>query len=182
MSRCHRLEICVKVAMVGAGISGLSSALRLQQEQDGWDVTVRDKGRCAGGRMSTRRIRVPDDGASFDHGTQYLTMRDHAFVDAMHGCAAAGVVTRWPAAVAPAIRAVACRADAGNRVARTPLKSCQASSSPIAIGRSSAFASGTPPTIRGSIAKSRAISRTVILADIITEGVPPPGCVPWPTR
>ena len=58
----------------------------------------------------------------------------------------------------------------------------QTSSRPIAHRRSSAGASGTPPTIRGSIAKSRAISRAVILADIITEGVPPPGCVPWPTR
>jgi renalase len=77
MSRCHRLEICVKVAIVGAGIAGLSCALRLQQ--DGCNVAVLDKGRGAGGRMSTRRIAMPGgEGAggevAFDHGAQYLTI------------------------------------------------------------------------------------------------------------
>jgi len=91
----------VKVAIVGAGIAGLSCALRLQQ--DGCNVTVLDKGRGAGGRMSTRRIAMPGgEGAggevAFDHGAQYLTMRDPAFVEAMHGWEAAGVVARWPAA------------------------------------------------------------------------------------
>ncbi|MDD1449900.1 FAD-dependent oxidoreductase [Sphingomonas sp. H160509] len=101
----------MKVAIVGAGIAGLSCALRLQQ--DGCDVTVLDKGRGAGGRMSTRRIAIPGGEGprgegpggegpggevAFDHGAQYLTMRDPAFVEAMHGWEAAGVVARWPAA------------------------------------------------------------------------------------
>jgi ubiquinone biosynthesis protein len=41
---------------------------------------------------------------------------------------------------------------------------------------------GTPLTMLAATPKSRAISRTVILADIITDGVPPPGWVLWPTR
>ncbi len=91
----------MKVAIVGAGIAGLSCALRLQQ--DGCDVTVLDKGRGAGGRMSTRRIAVPGGKGpggevAFDHGAQYLTMRDPAFVEAMQGWEAAQVVARWPAA------------------------------------------------------------------------------------
>ena len=86
----------MKVAIVGAGIAGLSCALRLQQ--NGCDVTLLDKGRGAGGRMSTRRIPVPGGEVSFDHGAQYLTMRDPAFVAVMHEWEAAGVVARWPAA------------------------------------------------------------------------------------
>ncbi|MEG3085725.1 FAD-dependent oxidoreductase [Sphingomonas sp. PB2P12] len=86
----------MKVAIVGAGVAGLSCAVRLQQ--GGCDVTVLDKGRGAGGRMSTRWIAVPGGEVAFDHGAQYLTLRDPAFVDAMRDWEAAGVVARWPAA------------------------------------------------------------------------------------
>lgn len=86
----------MKVAIIGAGIAGLSCALRLQR--DGCDVTVLDKGRSAGGRMSTRRIPACGGEVSFDHGAQYLTMHDPVFVAAMLGWEAAGVVARWPAA------------------------------------------------------------------------------------
>jgi len=86
----------MKVAIIGAGITGLSCALRLQQA--GCTVTLFDKGRGAGGRMATRRIETPGGMIAFDHGAQYLTMRDPDFVAAMQGWAAAGVVARWPAA------------------------------------------------------------------------------------
>ncbi len=86
----------MKVAIVGAGIAGLSCAARLQQ--DGCAVTLFDKGRGAGGRMATRRIDTPMGEVAFDHGAQYLTMRDPAFSAAMHAWEAAGVVARWPAA------------------------------------------------------------------------------------
>ncbi|HXH15721.1 MAG TPA: FAD-dependent oxidoreductase [Sphingomonas sp.] len=86
----------MKVAIVGAGIAGLSCALRLQQQ--GCTVAVFDKGRGAGGRMATRRIETPAGEAAFDHGAQYLTMRDPAFVSAMDDWAKAGVVAPWPAA------------------------------------------------------------------------------------
>ena len=58
----------MRVAIVGAGIAGLSCALRLQ----GGDhhVTLFDKGRGAGGRMSTRRVETPAGTAAFDHGAQ----------------------------------------------------------------------------------------------------------------
>ncbi|MES3095448.1 NAD(P)/FAD-dependent oxidoreductase [Sphingomonas aerolata] len=86
----------MKVAIIGAGIAGLSCALRLQQ--DGCVVTLFDKGRGAGGRMATRRVETHGCTIAFDHGAQYLTMRDPDFVAAMQGWAAAGVVARWPAA------------------------------------------------------------------------------------
>lgn len=90
----------MRVAIVGAGIAGLSCALRLQK--DGCDVTVLDKGRGAGGRMSTRHIRVPGGEVAFDYGAQYLTARDPGFIETMRSWEAAGVVQRWPAAGADA--------------------------------------------------------------------------------
>ncbi|BCA61395.1 deoxyribodipyrimidine photolyase [Sphingomonas sp. HMP9] len=90
----------MKVAIVGAGIAGLSCAVRLQQ--NGCVVTLFDKGRGAGGRIATRRIDTPVGEVAFDHGAQYLTMRDPAFSAAMHAWKAAGVVARWPAAGADA--------------------------------------------------------------------------------
>ncbi|KQN29680.1 NAD(P)/FAD-dependent oxidoreductase [Sphingomonas sp. Leaf38] len=86
----------MKVAIVGAGIAGLSCALRLQDA--GHRVTLFDKGRGAGGRMSTRRIETLAGIAAFDHGAQYLTARDPGFAAAIGAWEAAGVVAPWPAA------------------------------------------------------------------------------------
>ena len=44
--------------------------------------------------MSTRLIAVPGGEVAFDHGAQYLTMRDPAFVDAMRDREVAGEVAR----------------------------------------------------------------------------------------
>lgn len=65
-----QLQSCL---VVGAGLSGLLAAQRLQKT--GWEVTVIDKGRGVGGRMATRRF----DGAVFDHGAQFFTVRDPRF-------------------------------------------------------------------------------------------------------
>ncbi|MCK8455888.1 MULTISPECIES: NAD(P)/FAD-dependent oxidoreductase [Sphingomonas] len=86
----------MRIAIVGAGIAGLSCAVRLQDA--GHDVTLFDKGRGAGGRMSTRRVETSAGDAAFDHGAQYLTARDPAFVEAIDEWRVAGVVARWPAA------------------------------------------------------------------------------------
>ena len=63
-----------RVAVIGAGISGLMCARTLLDH--GIDVTVFEKGRGVGGRMATRRT---DDGLQFDHGAQYFTVRDERF-------------------------------------------------------------------------------------------------------
>ncbi|RXD06692.1 FAD-dependent oxidoreductase [Sphingomonas sp. UV9] len=86
----------MKVAIVGAGIAGLSCAVRLQQDR--CTVTLFDKGRGAGGRMATRRIDTLAGEVAFDHGAQYLTMRAPAFVAEMRAWESAGVVAPWPAA------------------------------------------------------------------------------------
>ena len=78
-----------QVAVVGAGLSGMSCASRLHQA--GWCVTVFEKSRGPGGRMSTRR----SDGTSFDHGAQYFTARSTEFQQQVHQWQLDGVVAVW---------------------------------------------------------------------------------------
>ena len=66
-----------KIAVIGAGIAGIACARTLTQA--GHDVTVFEKSRGAGGRMSTRTTEF----GGFDHGTQYFTVRDARFEKAL---------------------------------------------------------------------------------------------------
>ena len=75
-------------AVVGAGIAGLSCARALTDA--GVRVTVLDKGRGSGGRMSTRR----GEGWACDHGAQYFTARDPRFRAEVARWLAAGVAAR----------------------------------------------------------------------------------------
>lgn len=84
------------VAIVGAGIAGLSCASMLAEE--GWQVTLFDKGRKAGGRMASRRIDTAHGEASFDFGAQYFTVRDGGFAAEVARWAEAGLAVRWPEA------------------------------------------------------------------------------------
>ena len=61
------------IAIIGAGMAGITAARTLSQA--GYRVTVLEKSRGAGGRMSTRRSEF----GGFDHGTQYFTVRDARF-------------------------------------------------------------------------------------------------------
>jgi predicted NAD/FAD-dependent oxidoreductase len=63
----------IKIAVVGAGIAGLSAARELVRA--GAHVTVFDKGRVPGGRVSTRF----HDRFQFDHGAPYFTAADPRF-------------------------------------------------------------------------------------------------------
>lgn len=85
-----------RVAIVGAGMAGLSCADVLVAR--GFDVRLFDKGRGAGGRMSTRRIETVLGVASIDHGAQYFTARDAGFLKLVEEWAARGVAQRWPVA------------------------------------------------------------------------------------
>jgi predicted NAD/FAD-dependent oxidoreductase len=86
----HHDPSAVSVAVVGAGISGLTAARQLQAT--GCDVRVFDKARGPGGRMSTRR----QDGYEFDHGAQYFTVRDESFRQAVGHWRNRGMVEVWP--------------------------------------------------------------------------------------
>lgn len=84
------------VAIIGAGIAGLSCADVLAAA--GWQVTLFDKGRKAGGRMASRRLETLHGEASFDFGAQYFTVRDSRFAAEVARWAAAGLAVRWPEA------------------------------------------------------------------------------------
>lgn len=86
----------MRIAIVGAGMAGLACAERLAAA--GRDVALFDKGRAAGGRMSTRRLATPLGEAAFDHGAQYMTARDAAFRARLERWREAGLVAPWPAA------------------------------------------------------------------------------------
>lgn len=77
------------VLVIGAGIAGLMCATRLRE--NGADVQLIDKGRNYGGRMSTRSF----DGAIFDHGAQFFTVRESSFQHYVDQWAAAGVIDIW---------------------------------------------------------------------------------------
>jgi renalase len=76
-------------AVVGAGMAGVACARTLVQA--GHRVTLIEKSRSLGGRMSTRRTEF----GGFDHGTQYFTVRDPRFAKAL--LTAQTVVRPWSA-------------------------------------------------------------------------------------
>lgn len=83
-----------KIAVIGAGLAGLSCAGQLANQ--GHDVRLFDKARGPGGRMSTRRFTTPQGDAVADHGAQYFTARDPAFQAEVDEWAARDIVTQWP--------------------------------------------------------------------------------------
>ncbi|MBL8954014.1 MAG: FAD-dependent oxidoreductase [Myxococcaceae bacterium] len=78
-----------QVAVVGAGIAGLALARALTDA--GHAVTLFDKGRGPGGRLSTRRGEL----GAFDHGAQYFTARDERFARHVRRWAQEGHVAKW---------------------------------------------------------------------------------------
>ena len=81
-------------------MAGLACAERLAGQ--GHVITMLDKGRGPGGRMSTRRIATNAGEAIFDHGAQYFTIRDPGFRARVGDWIAAGCVAPWAAAGADA--------------------------------------------------------------------------------
>lgn len=83
------------IAIIGAGMAGLSAATALSK--NGKDVVLFDKGRGPGGRMSTRRAETRLGQLRFDHGAQYFTPRDPRFVAEVEGWVADGAAAKWSA-------------------------------------------------------------------------------------
>ncbi len=77
-------------------MAGLACAAKLVQT--GHAVSLFDKARGPGGRMSTRRVDTAQGEAAFDHGAQYFTARDPAFMAQVAHWAQDGAAARWPAA------------------------------------------------------------------------------------
>lgn len=79
-----------RIAIVGAGIAGLSCARALVD--GGLAPVVLDKGRGVGGRLATRRA---DGGLQFDHGAPHLTAGSPRFATVLQEARAAGTVSRY---------------------------------------------------------------------------------------
>ncbi|MFY3386595.1 NAD(P)/FAD-dependent oxidoreductase [Paracidovorax sp. MALMAid1276] len=86
------------IAVIGAGLAGLSCAQALLQA--GHTVHLFDKSRGPSGRMSTRRAEDEHGPWQCDHGAQYFTARDPAFVAELGRWQQAGVAAEWPARLA----------------------------------------------------------------------------------
>lgn len=79
------------IAVIGAGISGLTCARQLQIQ--GHSVTVYEKSREVSGRMSTRQTEF----GGFDYGAQYLTASSADFRKQLAAWKKAGVIIDWNA-------------------------------------------------------------------------------------
>ncbi|MCT2559341.1 NAD(P)-binding protein [Tsuneonella sp. YG55] len=84
----------MRFAVIGAGMAGLACADALVAA--GHEVELFDKGRGAGGRMSTRRWQTPLGEVTLDHGAQYFTARDAAFRQLVRVWAGTGIAAPWP--------------------------------------------------------------------------------------
>lgn len=80
----------MKVAIIGAGMTGASAASSLGAM--GIPVQVFDKGRGVGGRMSSKRLAETD---YVDMGAQYFTARDADFKDLVAKWQEVGVAALW---------------------------------------------------------------------------------------
>lgn len=82
-----------RIAVIGAGLSGLVVAQRLGAHAD---VTICEKSRGVGGRMATRYA----GDYEFDHGAQFFTANTPAFREFVEPLAARGAIASWPATFA----------------------------------------------------------------------------------
>ncbi|MCE9662996.1 FAD-dependent oxidoreductase [Halomonas sp. M5N1S17] len=77
-------------AIIGAGIAGLACARVLQAA--GWQVTLFEKARGPGGRMTSRSLAA----ATVDIGAQFFSVRDEAFRREAETWLKAGLIAPWP--------------------------------------------------------------------------------------
>jgi renalase len=81
------------IAVIGAGLAGLSCATALREQ--GHRVQVFEKSRGVGGRMSTRNF----ESWACDHGAQYFTARDPSFAQQVDIWLKAGAAALWDAQI-----------------------------------------------------------------------------------
>ena len=80
----------MKIAIIGAGLSGLTAAINLDRTAD---ITLFEKSRRPGGRICTRYV----DSYNFDHGAQFFTARSAEFKQFLKPLIKSGVIDNWKA-------------------------------------------------------------------------------------
>ena len=82
-------DIVRSVAIVGSGVAGLTAGVLLKAQ--GHDVTLFEKSRGPGGRLSAKRVT----GTSVDMGGQYFTARNPDFLPFLRQHAGGQTVAPW---------------------------------------------------------------------------------------
>ena len=90
----------MRIAVVGAGIAGLSAARALAGR--GHDVLVVERSPAPGGRVATRQLRhlemprgLAGAALAFDHGAQYFTVRDRRFSELAAEWERDRIIAKW---------------------------------------------------------------------------------------
>ena len=86
----------MKFGIIGAGMAGLACADVLKAADH--SVSLFDKGRGPGGRMSTRRLQTSLGEVTIDHGAQYFTARDPGFRKLVETWSDLEIAALWTAA------------------------------------------------------------------------------------
>ncbi len=86
----------MRVAIIGAGLAGLTCAQHLGSE--GLRPVLFDKGKGPSGRMATRTVKTALGDVRFDIGAQYFTAQTPRFANQVAQWAEDGVVASWPEA------------------------------------------------------------------------------------
>ncbi|SMO40235.1 NAD(P)/FAD-dependent oxidoreductase [Gracilimonas mengyeensis] len=82
----------MKIAIIGAGISGLAAGNELIKA--GHEVVVFEKSRGYGGRLATR-YAGKDNQAKLDHGVTYFQAKDPEFLELVNKYSEKGILTTW---------------------------------------------------------------------------------------
>jgi len=77
-----------RIAIIGAGIAGLTLAYQLQHKAE---ITLFEKSRGVSGRLATRRLGEFE----FDHGAQFFTARSNAFKQFIAPFIKQGIIAPW---------------------------------------------------------------------------------------
>lgn len=83
------VDVTNRVAVIGAGLAGLSTARVLRRA--GCYVEIFEQDRIIGGRMATTRLGI----ASFDTGAQYVTARSSTFQKYVEELMGSGYAAPW---------------------------------------------------------------------------------------
>ena len=112
----------IRVAIIGAGIAGLSCARELTKQA--FEITLFDKSKRPGGRTSSRLF----EQWSVDHGAQYFTAKSALFKDTVQGWQKDGLVGLWDGEIIALNQSISSVDNIGSRFVSIPIMGSLAAS------------------------------------------------------